>query len=102
MHVTDGRYVRLSLIRYAETRVRKEGAINFARPLFLGEWDEALGKFSGSRQLKDHVLVLIEDSRSISLPVSASRMLYGIKVGDCVSIIRTNNDENPIRVRRIP
>lgn len=69
---------------------------NLPVPGEISDFEEAVGEFRDSGKFKDHMIVVLQESRSILLPLSASEALDGVKIGDRVGIIRTNG---AVRVR---
>ena len=67
----------------------------------LAHFEEVVGNFKNYQVEETRVVVTFEEGE-ISIPLSGFRMLNSarLKSGDHVSMFRTDNDEDPIRVRR--
>jgi hypothetical protein len=75
--------------------------ITSRKPRELRQFEEVRGEFRGFEVSEDKVLALLRDSWAILLPKSASKGLLALKPGDRIAILMTDNDENPVRVRRL-
>lgn len=67
----------------------------------LEEFEEVVGGQSiGSEVHGAYPVVTVRTALSFKLPSTAARLLANVKVGDYVALIRTNDEENPIRIKR--
>jgi hypothetical protein len=68
----------------------------------LDNFEEVVGNFKNYQVEETRVVVTFEEGE-ISIPLSGLRTLSSarLKSGDQVSMLRTDDDEHPIRVRRL-
>ena len=79
----------MSKMRLPESRERE-----------LEAFEEVRGQFDGFVVNGAYAVVRIKTPVSLKLPTCAVRLLFKLKPGDLIELLRTDDEENPIRIRR--
>ncbi len=68
----------------------------------LDHFEEIVGRFQGLRIEERSVVIRLEDAR-VSVPLSALAHLQSLRLksGDRISMLRTDDETHPIRLRRV-
>jgi hypothetical protein len=75
----------------------------FVKQLLLEEFEETRGQFRRFESRHSQIFVMLSSSWSVLIPNSSKllQLLQTLKKGDYISICRTDNGLDPIRVKKL-